>query len=215
MAFHISPKDGQPRPCKAATPESCPVGGEHFDSKETAQSTADAKLASEYSTTGSLSRKVDFTKREPMQKLPDGRYAVEPGEYYIVNDENMDGSDDESRAAIEAVVDPNDDDTWANKMRGGYIDGEPVYATREHWSGVSNCFVTPKLYESLVKKGVTFPYGDKPPVVVFTKPTTLGAVDGNPNEDNPDYGLMEVGDKKVDLFYGDDSIIQSERTVID
>lgn len=215
MAFHISPKDGQPRPCKAATPESCPVGGDHFDSKETAQSAAGAKLASEYNATGSLSKKVDFTKREPMQQLPDGRYAVDPGEYYVVNDEEMEASDDESEAAIEAVVDPNDNDTWANKMRGGFIDGEPVYSSREHWSGVSVSFITPKLYKALKKRGVEFTGEGKPPVVVFTKPTTLGAVNGEPDEDNPDYGFMEVGDKKVDLFQGDDSILLSKRTVID
>lgn len=159
---------------------------------------------------------IDFTNRVPMKPLPNGRYAIEPGEYYVVNDEALWSSDDASRSAIEAVVDPsNDTDTWANKMRGGFIDGEPVYATREHWSGVSNCFVTPKLYDALIQKGVKYTAGDKPAVIVFTKPTTLGAVNGEPYEDNPDYGFMEVGDKKVDLFYGEDSIVLSERTVID
>lgn len=162
------------------------------------------------------SNNIDFSNRVPMKPLPNGRYAIEPGEYYVVNSESLRTESPEDWKISEAIFDPsNDTDTWANKMVGGYIDGEPVYSTREHWSGVSNSFISKKLYDFLVDRGIENPAVNTPSVIVFTKPTTLGNVNGEPYEDNPDYGFMEVGEKKVDLFYGDDSIVRSERTVID
>lgn len=160
---------------------------------------------------------IDFTNRLPMKPLPNGRYAIEPGEYYVVNGEAMEfPSGDEYIDIRDAIEDPSvETDAFVNKMVGGRIDGEPLYTTVEGWSCVSNTIMTPKLYDALIQKGMEYTGGDKPAVIVFTKPTTLGKVDGEPYEDNPDYGTMEVGDKKVDLFYGDDSIVLSERTVID
>lgn len=221
MAFHISDKDGQPRPCKASTPESCPVGGEHYDSKETAQVAADNKLASEYNPTATLSNKVDFTKRVPMERLPDGRYPIAAGEYYVLNSEAMDFDNyrDASNAAYDAIIDPsNGNDKRNMTMVGGMVDGEPVYTASEHWSGVSNSFVSAKLYESLVKKGMRYNNAGikHPPVVVFNEPTTIGAVGTNGDEDSDDYdyGYLEIGDQRVDLFNENNSIMFSQRTVI-
>lgn len=215
MAFHISDKDGQPKPCKASTPESCPVGGEHYDNKERAQSFADEKLASEYSHTSTFSKKIDFSKREPMQPTENGRYEIAPGEYYVINSEAMDFDEYAGSSELrEAVTDPSiGADARTDTMIGGNVGGEPVYSVKEGWSGVSNAIVTPKLYDALVKKGMNYS-GGKPPVVVFTEPTTLGAVDGSPEFDNNDYGMMEVGNDKIDLFQGKNSIVLSERTVI-
>lgn len=221
MAFHISDKDGQPRQCKAATPEACPVGGEHFDSKDSAQTAADTKLANEYDATKSLSNKVDFSNRAPMERLADGRYTIVPGEYYVLNSEGMNFDDyrGASSTAYDAIMDPsNGNDNRNMAMVGGMIDGEPVYTSSEHWSGVSNSFVSAKLYESLVKKGMRYDNAgiEQPPVVVFKEPTTIGSVGTNGDEDSDDYdyGYLEIGDKRVDLFNEDNAIMFSQRTVI-
>jgi hypothetical protein len=220
MAFHISPKDGQPRPCKAATPESCPVGGEHFADKAEAQSFAETKLASEYESAKSLSRKVDLSQFESMEKLPDGRYAIEPGEYYVICSEGVEidpSAEKIPEDLSKAIYNPsNGTDNRANTMVGGYIGKEPIYTVVEGWSGVANSFVSPKLYDALTRRGMKFvPDGEKPPVVAIMKPTTLGGVSADESADSEDYGFLEIGDKKVDLFNEADSIILSERTVID
>lgn len=220
LSFHISPKDGQPRACRAATPESCPVGGEHFLDKDKAQTFAETKLASEYGTTESVSRKIDLSQFEAMEKLPNGRYAIEPGEYYIICSEAVEV--DEAAEPVpedlsKAIYNPsNGTDNRANTMVGGYIGKEPIYTVVEGWSGVANSFVTPKLYDALTRRGMKFvPDGEKPAVIEFKKPTTLGGMVVDDSSDDEEYGFLEIGDKKVDFINAEDSIILSERTVID
>lgn len=221
MAFHISDKDGQPRQCKAATPEACPVGGEHFTDQGKAQEAADSKLASEYTPTSTLSKKVDFTNRTAMERLPDGKYSIPAGEYYVLNSEAMEFKDfkGDADAAYGAITDPsNGNDKRNMAMVGGVVDGEPVYTSTEHWSGVSNSLITPKLYESLIKKGMKYENAgdERPPVLVLEEPTTIGSVgnNGDENSDDYDYGYLELGDQRVDLFNAENSIMLSERTVI-
>lgn len=219
MAFHISPKNGEPRPCKAATPESCPVGGEHFSDQKEAQSFAEQKLSNEYETAATLSRKVDLTHLEPMEKTIDGRYAIEPGEYYIVCSETIDlpeGLEPIPADLSKAIFDPSlGTDNRANTMIGGYVGKEPIYTVYESWSGVSNSFVTPKLYDALTKRGLKLvPDGEKPSVIEFTKATTLGGMVMDETSEDAEYGYLEIGDKKVDFLNGEDSIILAERTVI-
>jgi hypothetical protein len=228
MAFHISDKDGQPRPCKAASPATCPVGGEHFADKEKAQGAADEKLASEYSVTNTLSKKpkgVDFTKRAPMESFDDGSYPIAAGEYYIVSSESLNFEDDEYDEAheelVNAVTTPGDGTDRRDKaMIGALIDGEPVYTAMDHESGISNSFVTPKVYKALVAAGMKYDamWGGKPPsVVVFKEDTTLGSVGSTgDDEDDPDYdyGWLEVGDQRIDLFNAENSLMHAGRTVI-
>lgn len=219
MAFHISPRSGEPRPCKASTPESCPVGGEHFTDQKEAQSFAEDKLSNEYETAATLSRKVDLTQLESMAKTADGRYAIEPGEYYVICSETIDlpeGLEPIPEDLSKAIFDPSlGTDDRTDRMIGGYIGKEPIYTVMEHWSGVSNSFVTPRLYEALTRKGLKLvPDGEKPAIVEITKPTTLGALVVDETSDDAEYGWLEVGDKKVDFFNAEDSIILAEKTVI-
>ena len=219
MAFHISPTSGEPRPCKAATPESCPVGGEHFTDQKEAQSFAEDKLANEYEAAKTLSRKVDLTQLETMERTADGRYAIEPGEYYVICSESIvlpEGLEPIPEDLSRAIFNPSGGlDDRANTMIGGYIGKEPIYTVYESWSGVANSFVTPKLYDALTRRGLTLvPEGEKPPVVEITKSTTLGKVNSDETAPIEEYGMLEVGDQKIDFFNQDDSIIMSERTVI-
>lgn len=220
MAFHISPRSGEPRPCKAATPESCPVGGEHFTDQKEAQSFAEERLTKEYKSGKSLSRKVDLSRFEPMDKLPNGRYTIEPGEYYVINSECIEMDPEFGEEVPEdlekALRDPSGGvDTRNNAMVGGYIGKEPIYTVVEGWSGVANSFVTPKLYDAMRRRGLKLvPDGEKPPVVEITTPTTLGNIDLDESADIKDYGLLEVGDKKIDFLNTDESILLAERTVI-
>lgn len=219
MAFHISPKNGEPRPCKAATPESCPVGGEHFSDQKEAQSFAEEKLSAEYDAATALSRKVDLTHLEPMERTTEGRYPIEAGEYYVICSESIE-VDPEAEQIPEdlsrAIYNPSGGlDERANTMIGGYIGKEPIYSVYESWSGVSNSFVTPKLYDALTRRGMKLvPDGEKPAIVEITKRTTLGRVISDETAPIEEYGMLEVGDKKIDFFNQDDSIIMSERTVI-
>lgn len=221
MAFHISPRSGEPRPCRAATPESCPVGGDHFSDQKDAQVFAEEKLTKEYDESGkSLSRKVDLSRFEPMEKLPNGHYAIEPGEYYIVCSESVEMDpefgeyvpDELSKAFYNPSVGTDD---RANTMIGGYIGKEPIYTVVEGWSGVANSFVTPKLYDALTRRGLKLsPDDKKPSVIEFTKATTLGGMVIDDASEDEEYGFLEIGDKKVDFINGEDSILLSERTVI-
>lgn len=219
MAFHISPASGEPRPCKAATPDSCPVGGEHFNDQKEAQTFSEQKLANEYEASTTLSRKVDLTQLEPMERLPNGRYAIEPGEYYIVCSESIE-LDPEAEPISEdlsrAFYNPSGGlDDRANTMIGGYIGKEPIYTVYESWSGVSNSFVTPKLYDALNRRGMKFvPDGEKPSVIEFTKATTLGGMVLDDSSDDEEYGFLEIGDRKVDFVNGEDSILLAERTIV-
>jgi hypothetical protein len=219
VAFHISPASGEPRPCKAATPDSCPVGGEHFTDQKEAQSFAEDKLANEYEAAATHSRKVDLSQLESMKKQPDGRYAIEPGEYYVICSESIElpeGLEPIPADISKAIFDPSlGTDNRANTMIGGYIGKEPIYTIVEKWSGVANSFVTPKLYDAMTKRGLKLvPDGEKPPVLEITKPTTLGGMVVDDSSEDEEYGFLEIGDKKVDFINGEDSIALAERTVI-
>lgn len=219
MAFHISPRRGEALPCKAATPESCPVGGEHFSDQTEAQSFAEDKLSKEYQSAATLSRKVDLTQLEPMERTPEGRYPIEAGEYYVICSETIDlpeGLEPIPADLSKAIFDPSlGADNRRDQMVGGYIGKEPIYTIMEHWSGVSNSFVTPKLYDALTRRGLKLvPDGEKPAVIEFTKATTVGAMVVDDTSDDAEYGWLEIGDKKVDFLNGEDSIVLADRTVI-
>lgn len=219
MAFHISPKNGEPRPCKAATPASCPVGGEHFADQNEAKTFAESKLSNEYEAATTLSRKVDLTQLEAMEQTPDGRYSIEPGEYYVICSETIDLPEDRDSTTEDlskAIFDPSlGTDNRRNRMIGGYIGKEPIYTVMEFWSGVSNSFVTPKLYDALTRRGFRLvPGEEKPAVIEFTKATTLGSMVVDESSEDAEYGWLEIGDKKVDFFNGEDSIVLADRTVV-
>lgn len=216
MVFDISDKDDSSRPRKETNPGLHPFGEHDSPYRAESQFPAAAKNTDEFKSTWRTEEVVDFSKCEPMKMLADGRYAVVPGEYYIVSSESIDFANPDDSVIYDAILDPSiDTDTRPNQMIGGYIGGEPVYSTREGWSGVSNTFMSKKLYDALVKRGMKYTADGSPSVIVFTKPTTLGAVNGDATEGNSDYGMMEVGDRKVNLFSGDGSIVLSDRTVID
>lgn len=53
--YHISPDSGLANICRA-TIQNCPVGGEHFDNKESAKEFIEKELAHKYGTTASISK---------------------------------------------------------------------------------------------------------------------------------------------------------------
>lgn len=70
--YHISPESGRPNICRAGK-RPCPIGGEHFDSKEEARAASEVKQAAENNAFSTLTKGDSLRSQEPAQI--DGKLA--------------------------------------------------------------------------------------------------------------------------------------------
>lgn len=111
--FHISPKTNAPARCVAQN--GCPIGGEHFADKESANVYAEKQLAEQHSVISSLKKsprsepKVDET---PLQKR-----RREQKELYEASVVESKARLDEATSLLESIPEPRVDRTRRERLR--------------------------------------------------------------------------------------------------
>ena len=176
--YHIN-EAGNAGVCNAQS-GGCPFGGEleHYDTPEDAR-TAYEKVMSEGASWNSISRKqvkeqtpeeamaaYDATMREALATTgvynsepdEDGSYQLPAGDYVVINTERVDYDTVEQEKLVNQLRTPSENAHQRvfgeNTAYSGTVDGEPVMANTEEWSGVTNALVSRKFYDRLVAAGV-------------------------------------------------------------